>query len=229
MKRILAGAMCLLMAACTTTDVNLAGGSAPAKPPAGAKVLVVQPDIQLTELTASGLQEPKADWTATARTNLDGEVQKTLKGRSAQTRDLDPNSALTGRTGQLLRLHEAVGLSILVFNRGLLKLPSKSGPFDWTLGDGAQTLGQAYDADYALFVYGRGSYSSAGRKAMMLGMAALGISIPLGSQQIFASLIDLKTGQVVWFNLAVAGPNADMRSPEGAHDLTQSLLKDLPL
>jgi uncharacterized 2Fe-2S/4Fe-4S cluster protein (DUF4445 family) len=63
----------------------------------------------------------------------------------------------------------------------------------------------------------------------MIGMAMLGVSIPLGSQQIFASLVDLRTGQVVWFNVATAGPQADIRTPEGANLLVKDLLKGVPL
>ena len=64
---------------------------------------------------------------------------------------------------------------------------------------------------------------------MVIGAAALGVSLPMGGQEAYASLVELKTGKVVWFNQAVAGPTADMRSPEGAKLLTEALLKDLPL
>ncbi len=53
--------------------------------------------------------------------------------------------------------------------------------------------------------------------------------MPLGSQLVFASLVDLKTGRVVWFNSSLAGPSADMRNPEGAAALTTALLKNIPL
>ena len=42
-------------------------------------------------------------------------------------------------------------------------------------------------------------------------------------------LVDLKTGQVMWVNYAVAGPGADMREDAGAQSLVESLLKDAPL
>lgn len=230
MKRILAmAAACLMLAACTTTNVKSVEGAATRTPPAGARILLIQPDIELSLLTASGLLEPRADWTTAGRDNLQTAVEAALKGKSHTFTGLDPSTAMGGRGGQLLRLNSEVGKSILLFNYGYVKLPTKTGSFDWTLGEGAQTLGQTYNADYALFIYGRGSYSSGARVAMMIGMAALGVSLPTGGQQAFASLVDLKTGQVVWFNLAAAGPSADMRTPEGAALLTASLLKDVPL
>jgi len=228
MKRLFAlAAVCMVLGACTTTNVKSAAGL-PTAPPKEAQVLVAQPDIDLKLLTASGLLEPRADWTAAARTNMQAAVEATLKGKSHKLTVLDPSTAMEGREGQILRLNGAVGNSILSYGLITNSLPSKSG-FDWTLGEGTQLLAAKYGTDYALFVYGRGSYSSGGRVAMMIGAAALGVSIPMGGQQAMASLVDLKTGKVIWFNFAVASPSADMRSPEGARLLTESLLTGLPL
>jgi hypothetical protein len=227
MKRFIAvAAVCLSLAACTTTNVKTAQGL-PTAPPENAQVLVAQPDIELSLLTASGLLEPRADWTSSARINIQKAVETALTGKSHKLTVLDPSTEMEGREGQILRLNGAV--SSAIFSYGLYNsLPSKTG-FDWTLGEGTQLLAAKYGSDYALFVYGRGSYSSGGRVAMMVGAAALGVSIPMGGQQAYASLVELKTGKVVWFNYAVASPTADMRTPAGAEELTASLLKDLPL
>jgi hypothetical protein len=219
---------CALLAACTTTKAKLAFDN-PTRPAPGARVLVLQPDVQLNILTAAGLQEPRADWSIAARQNLAAEIDKALGARAHNFKTLDPNAAMAGRPGQLLRLHGAVGQSILSFNYGAYALPTKKGNFDWTVGDGAQTLGGEYGADYALFVTGMGSYASGGRIATMIGLSMLGVSVPLGSQQVFCSLVDLKTGRVIWFNVANAGPNADMREQAGAQSLVASLFKTLPL
>jgi hypothetical protein len=219
--------VCALLAACTTTNVKLASAT-PARPAPGAHILVLQPDIQLNVLTAAGLQEPRADWSAEARRNLAAGLEEGLKARAHNFQILDPNDAMSGRPGQLLRLHDAVGQSIMAYGYAYT-LPTKKGGFDWTLGDGAQSLGDAYHADYALFVTGRGSYASAARVATAVGLSLLGVGVPLGSQQVFCSLVDLKTGQVVWFNVAVAGPDADMRDPGGSQHLVEALFKTLPL
>lgn len=228
MKKLFATIVaCALLAACTTTNTKLAAN--PVKPAAGARIVLIDPDIELSLLTAAGMQEPKADWTEQGRANIAAQVEAQMKARSHNYRLVDPDASMAGRTGQLLRLHEAVGQSIMLFNYGYVSLPTKKGTFDWTLGEGAQALGAAYEADYALFVYGRGSYASGARVATAVGLAMLGVGVPLGGQQCFASLVDLKTGQVVWFNVASAGPNADMRKPEGAAELVTAVLKDAPL
>jgi hypothetical protein len=230
MKRLLALVACALLTACaTSTSTRTAAPTAVAAPNIGNKVLVVQPDVQLAVLTAAGLQEARADWSQQARGYLAAAVQDEIKAKAHGVEVLDPAASMAGRTGQVLRLHDAVGQSIIAFNYGVYNLPNKKGAFDWTLGDGARTLGESHGANYALFVTAKGSWSSGGRKAMWLGAAMLGVSMPLGGQQAFASLVDLRTGQVVWFNMATAGPGDDMRTREGAQALAAALMKGSPL
>ena len=109
------------------------------------------------------------------------------------------------------------------------KLATKKDDFEWTIGDGSELVGQHFGADYALFISGNGTYASGGRVAAFVVASAFGVGIPLGQQQVMASLVDLKTGQVMWVNYAVAGPGADMREDAGAQSLVESLLKDVPL
>lgn len=227
MKRLLIVAVCLLAAACTTTNTKTALSVTP--PPPGATIILIKPDIQLSLLTAAGMSEPRADWTEQAVTNVQNSLERSVASSSHTFRVVDPATAMDGRSGQLLRLHEAVGGSILVFEYGLLPLPTHAGSFNWTLGEGARSLAEQYDADYALFTFGRGNYASSARVATFVVLSAFGVGIPLGSQQVFTSLVDLRTGRVVWFNVGLAGPSADMRDPEGAQSLVDSMMKGAPL
>jgi hypothetical protein len=226
MRNALALAACLLIAACTTTNAKLA--TAIEKPRPDATVAVAQPDVQLSLLGVSGLAESRADWSNAARDNISGELKKALDAKGLKYTSIDPSGSMAGRTGQLLRLNAAVGQSIQLFNYGVINLPTHKDNFDWTLGDGAHDLAVAYNADYALFIGARGSYSSDTRKLAWLGAAAFGVSLPMGGQYLYASLVDLKTGRILWYNEAVAGPNADMRSVEGAHSLVVDVLKTAP-
>lgn len=227
MKRLLIVVACLLAAACTTTNTRTA--LSVTAPEAGATILLVKPDVELALLTTVGLSETRADWTEQGTTNLAAALQASVESSSHTFREVDPVTATDGRAAQLLRLHEAVGNSILVYDYGLLPLPTKEGRFDWTLGEGAQTLAEQYGADYALFTFARGNYASAGRAAAFVVGAAFGVGIPMGGQQAFVSLVDLRTGRVIWFNVATAGPDADMRNPEGARTLIDSMMTGAPL
>jgi len=129
---------------------------------------------------------------------------------------------------QLVKLHEVVGRTILVhqYVQGF-GLPNKKGSFDWSLGDKASFLKKKYGTDYALVVYIRDSYATAGRAAMMVAAAALGVGIPGGVQVGFASLVDLETGQVVWFSRLARG-TGDIRNNESAKESVAALLTDFP-
>jgi hypothetical protein len=232
-RLIAAFVMLSLTLACTTTQTRITK-TLPEKPAAGTAILVLKPDIELSLLTASGLQEPNTQWSREALANVQTSLTGALQGRQQRFVAFDTDTIVSGRANQILRLHDAVANSILAFNYGIIGLPTKpSNNFDWTLGPGAMELARAAaagtDAKYALITFGRGSYSSGGRWAMAIAGAALGASVPMGGQQIYASLIELQTGKVVWFNVATAGPQDDMRKPEGAQGLITTLMKDVPL
>lgn len=121
------------LAACTTTDTRLAE-QAGIKPPAGTRILLIKPDIELSMLMVTGLEEPKADWSKQGQDNVSAALRVDLKERGLSVKDLDPASAEDPKTIQLLKLHEAVGKSIMALNYGLIQLPTKQGQFEWTLG-----------------------------------------------------------------------------------------------
>lgn len=224
MRNLIAVAMALTLGACASYNKLAAEVEAPA---AESRILLVKPDVQLSLLGAAGLPEPRADWSQSARENLQASVQTYLEGKSLQPVDFDPESAMGGRGGQILRLNQAVVATIIATEYLALPLPTKKDSFDWTLGEGAQEIGRTTGANYALFVTGVGSYASGGRWVAAVGFAALGVGIPMGAQEVRASLVDLRSGKVVWFNVAPA-TGADMREPEGADKLIETLMKDSP-
>jgi hypothetical protein len=107
-------------------------------------------------------------------------------------------------------------------------LPQKGEALDWTLGPGVKLLRDKYHGDYALFVHLRDSYSSTGRQALIGVAALLLVPVPGGFQSGFASLVDLRSGKVVWFNRLLS-VNGDLRNKDDARDTVGELLKGLPL
>lgn len=196
------------------------------------RVLLMPPDIELYEMTMAGMMEPKADWTASALKNVAEAIKQQLKThRDTMILYKEPaeGSSEFKDHQQLIKLHEVVGASILTHQYpGPLQLPTKAENFEWTLGQGTKKLQEEFSADYGLFVYMRDSYASAERVVLMIGMAALGVGIPLGQQVGFASLVDLKTGDVVWFN-KMFSESGDLRELHLARDSVQNLLTDFPL
>jgi hypothetical protein len=80
-----------------------------------------------------------------------------------------------------------------------------------------------------LFTYIRDSYTSGGRKALRIAsLLLLGGDIGGGQQVGVTTLVDLRTGQVVWFNY-LARQTGDLRDEQGARATVQDMLKGLPL
>ena len=189
-------------------------------------------DIELSELTAAGVLEPKAEWTNLARAH----VSAALKAELAEKNDAliayrQPKDEKTAHLHQqLIKLHSVVGLTIIkhkLLPNKIFELPTKQDKFDWTLGR-ETTVFRQDDADYGLFVYIRDSYTSAGRVALIVVAAILRVGVSGGQTSAFASLVDLRTGDVVWFNLLGSG-SANLRTAETAREAVKELLTDLPL
>lgn len=193
------------------------------------RILLLEPDVQVSFIKTSEIREVRADWTELAETQILSEMEKQLAEKSVTFTEFDIDEA-SPREIQLVKLHEAVGGTIITHRYGYQPLPSKQDKFDWTLGPGVQTFAENHDADYALLIYARGEYASAGKVVTNILMtAAFGVSGSMGGQLAFASLIDLRTGDIVWFNVAQTGSGTDMREQSGAELLVQKLLTDIPL
>lgn len=202
-------------------------------PPEGDYSLVVmRPDVSVGSVTAGGLVEPRADWTETARANLLRALQAQQAGRGGRTLIMESRSSVPGVDPELVadleRLHNAVGTSIALHKYVDQELPTKRRGLDWTLGRDAVEFGRKAGMDYALFLYAQDSFASTGRMAMtVLGLAGcfVGFCAPVtgGSQTAFASLVDLRTGDVVWFNI-LQSQLGDIRTPEGSAQMIDRLL-----
>lgn len=206
-------------------------------------IVIIEPDIELTQVTAGGLQEPRKEWSDSARKLFPQAARDLLQARGATPKpDYDVPDSLdpASRQGQIIRLNQAVALSIAQYSQPGSALATKKDPqtgkprMDWTLGPGVSELREATGADYALFTYIRDSYASGGRTALrvfaMVAGAALGsyVDIGGGAQVGVATLVDLRTGQVVWFNL-MANQSGDLRDVKGTRSTVSQLLRGLPL
>jgi hypothetical protein len=211
-------------------------------PPQGDyKLLVLRPDVTVGSLTTGGMVEPRADWTDQARASIVTALRAQQAARGGKVTIIEHRNELPGVTAEELadveRLNAAVDESIVVHKYLGDYLPTKRGRgLDWTLGQDAVRLGQKTGYDYALFLHGEDQVASGGRVALgILGLAGciVGFCAPNigGAQQLdYASLVDLKTGEVVWFNVVLAGSQVpgikfgDLRTPQGAQQMVERLL-----
>ncbi len=189
------------------------------------KIILIEPDVELAQVLASGATETRADWSEAGMENTEYWIKEYF---SKNDLDFDnysiPDGEAFNRQRQIRALHRAVGISIL--NNQTVPLPTKEN-FNWTLGKGADTLGQD-GADYGLFIYLRRGYGTGGRIALSVATTVLFGAVPVVSYQFaFASLVDLETGKIVWFN-DLKQTVGDLRKQEGAEKTIRALLTEFP-
>lgn len=211
-------------------------------PPQGEyKLLVLRPDVTVGALTTGGMVEPRADWTDQARANIVAALRAQQAARGGDVTIIERRNQLPGVSAQELadveRLNFAVDQAIVEHKYLGDYLPTKRGRgLDWTLGADAVRLGQKTGYDYALFLHAEDQVASGGRVALgILGLAGcfIGFCAPNvgGAEQLdYASLVDLRTGEVVWFNVVDAASQVpgikfgDLRTPQGAAQMVERLL-----
>jgi len=194
--------------------------------PAGSKLVIVPADMELYSISAGGVVEPRADWTESAQKNfltaLDGE-QKLLGPGFIKL-----DAAAADDLFDVLALERAVASAIAMHHRnGDMQLQTKGQRLDWSMGDAVKPLAERTGADYALFTWVRHSYASSERKAAMLALALIGAISIGGEQEAHATLVDLHTGRIVWFN-QIDRMSGDLREPKPAKETVEALLKDFP-
>ena len=211
-------------------------------PPQGDyKLLVLRPDVTVGSLTTGGMVEPRADWTEQARQSIIAAIHAQQAARGGKVTILARRNELPGvsaeEVAEVERLFYAVGQSIVLHKYLGEYLPTKRRRgLDLTLGEDAVRLGQKTGYDYALFLHAEDQVASRGRVMLgVLGAAGclVGFCYPNvgGATQLdYAGLVDLKTGEVVWFNVVQASSEipglkfAELRTPKGAAQMVDRLL-----
>lgn len=211
------------------------------------KIAVFRPDVRVGAVKAVGMEEANAEWTDTARANLQAAMEEAAKARQSNMVFLEEAE---GEDAELLNqyrdMFELVAAQmfdhVIRENNGL---PTKTveernrkkygdtdkhtwTKIDWTLGAGASRLKPLTGADYAMFVFTHDSYGDVGRKIASVLMRSLtGRAAPAGVHVGYAGLVELETGNIVWFNtdLEMTG---DVREEDGAEQRIRQLMTDFP-
>ena len=201
---------CLVVVACA---ISSCGSAPPAERQptrvadlerlAGRKVVVMKPDIDLYVIRSGGLPELEADWTRAARTYVVEALSqrlKTMKLEVFSAEEIDTKRAWEPLALQVVRLQSAVAEAILKNHYERFdRLPTTEGRFDWSLGTEAEVLAQRYQADYAFFVGFHENYPSDDLIRSDLGQISRISAVMSLYRRGYASLVELKSGRVVWF------------------------------
>jgi hypothetical protein len=202
---------------------TLRPGFAGLKP--GERVVLMPLDVELFSMSAGGVLEPKADWTANAQRLM----REALRERKAKSRLslTEMSEAQADAFAEEIGLQAAVMQAIATHHFGFIKLPSKAEKLDWSVGPVLNRIAEQSGARYGLFMFVRDSYASAERKAAIVVMALLGVGLTSGVQVGFASLVDLQTGDVLWSNSS-ASAFGDLREAEPARKSVEEMLAGFP-
>jgi hypothetical protein len=220
-----------LVAACQPTFRS--SGLPVTSKPDDNKVVLMPLDVMLSELSAGGIKEPNAVWTEQAKRNLKEGIRQNPAFGKVELVDAPQPTADSPDEKVLAsfqNLHAAVGRAITLHSFvPAYNLPTKGDKLDWTMGPIAHELRSKTKARYALMIHIEDSYASAGRVALIVTSALLfGVAPPGGTQVGFASLVDLESGNIVWFNRVARGAG-DLRKPESVQESIDALFLGFPL
>lgn len=217
----------LLTACAATPIVSLPGFQRDADAVGPISILLAPPDIEVSLLNAGGVSEPNAQWTMQARVAVDSAISAEERERGLRFTRFD-RDALDETQAQLIDLHEVVGRALLFHRVQQHALPNRAGQtFTWSLGSEVKRFAPKGEANYVLFLFFRDQFSSAGRVALKVLAALANVPVQGGVQTAFASLVDLRTGNVVWF-APMGREVGDLRTPEGAREAVKILFASMP-
>lgn len=221
-----------------------AAPAASAEPPAepgataapGAKRIVVLPvEFTVYEKSVSGI-EAVPDWSESAQFALGDAAAGML--RLDDRFEIVAMPTVEGETEQLLREHVELfkiiaGNVTSLIQYGGKAWAEKKTNFDYTLGDGLAFLAESAQADYALIVAGAQVKQTGGSVFMQILAAAGGYAAPGGGTFIVIGVVNLRSGDLAWFNWKVGGElfgmtGSDVRDPTTAQAVVGKMFAEYP-
>jgi hypothetical protein len=209
--------------------VTLSGPNPAALPK---KVVLLEPEVVVREISAGGIIEKMPDATKKAVVNMQTALTSHLAKRNEF--QLVEKPVLSAEEETLMDDYAATlyQLGTTAFQKA--RLPGawsvKAKEFDYTVGPGLKFLKEKTGADAALLMVGEDFVSSGGRKAMMIfaAIATQGrVIVGGGASAVFFALIDLESGNLTWLNADLSGTK-DLADPKASNDMVVAALQPYP-
>lgn len=189
--------------------------------------------IKVKEMTASGITEVVPAWTETGINNFHASLQRNEQKLFGNL-TLVELPELTPEESALLDQHLALNETVVGTAIATTSPSSgnawlhKSRHFDYSIGPGLSLLADKTGADKAIMVIGEDVRSSSGRKAAFIVLAAFGVGIPLGNAVTIASIIDLRTGDILWVDRHISIGKLGYLDAEHTDQIALELFKEYP-
>jgi hypothetical protein len=194
-------------------------------------VVIISPDVEVSEISAGGVIQKVAAWSENARTYVTGELKHLAAEDKFKVATLPPLSAdEQASLDQHVALYDVVASNVLANNLhggDVWARRLASGLTDYTVGPGLAFIADKTGADSALLVIVRDYESSGGRKALMVFGALFGVGVPLGRTFAVAGLVDLRTGTLLWQSYDTS-ISPDMRVQADVAQVVDGLFSSYP-
>lgn len=204
------------------------------------KIAILPPRIDVSEIGAGGIVEKIDDWSQKAVDNVFAAIEAELKARSGVesrriTLETLPDN-LKSELQEAQLLFDAVNNSVLlhIYGPPPHRFEEQLVQFNYSLGSETARL-QVDDVDALLMLKGFDQISSAGRKTFqttaVLAAAALGVLLipQMGATVMSAALVDVRSGDILWYNFDRSEGANDLRDPNSAALFVKSLFSQLRL
>lgn len=197
-------------------------------------VVLLSPDTRISEVSAGGVREHRADWSDTGRIYLEKAIIKNLAEQGINVKVLKVPAELESEADEIKILYRAVISSIYTHayywsGRNPNFFPDRMKIFDYTVGSLDRLLNEQ-KADGLLLVLAEDEISTSGRKALLVVevINPLGTKGRAGTTTAVIALADRK-GDILWDNVFSRSGGYDLRDPESATSFVNVLLDGFPL
>lgn len=192
------------------------------------KVLVLPVDVIIKEVTAGGVSEEVPDWSRQGSANVRDALTTYFRSEKNKKIKLVETPRLSDReienVKQHLALYRRVAGAVVDKTYGQTSWPHKIQKFDYTLGNGLKSLAERTGADSAIVVVGEDEVSTAGRKVAAFFLDA----VSYGHSFLSVAIVNLNTGDILWFNYAFQYKSTDLRKPGDVLTLVERIFEEYP-
>jgi hypothetical protein len=195
------------------------------------KIALLSPHVEISEVSAGGVEEERKDWSEEGRKNIEAAVKDILKEKDVQVKLVKPDKKNKREIEEINNLYRAVAYSIFshtfYLGQNVNIFLDRVQNFDYSIGP-VEKLLKRYKADALLIVYAADEVSTKGRKTLNVVKAIN----PFGqadydTTSLVMGLTD-STGSVLWFRTYGVSGNYDLRDSENTHALVKDVLDDYP-
>lgn len=172
---------------------------------------ILDPTVDVFELSAGGIREKKDEWCAQGRSNITGEIVRELSKKGYTVKVIERTGDLRNSLEEISDLYQAIVYSYRVHSlRGPNYFASKGERFDYSVGALDQIL-DVYGVDSLVLAFGIEESSTGGRKALMAVGALTGVIFRAGGTLLNVSLAD-RDGTIYWNEERSGGSLTDQDS-----------------